>query len=108
MRRFNCAPNIRRVYVYENVGLRLFLLPLQNLKSHDLIFFQNYVFILQTVVFPGGFQGLYAGGLMEWERHWSASFLTCFVFTVVKTRFSYAFPKEFPYRMNHVSMLYKL
>uniref|UniRef100_A0A8C7MRW6 Cyclin C n=1 Tax=Oncorhynchus kisutch TaxID=8019 RepID=A0A8C7MRW6_ONCKI len=27
---------------------------------------------------------------------------TLFLFCTVKTRFSYAFPKEFPYRMNHV------
>ena len=27
---------------------------------------------------------------------------------VLKTRFSYAFPKEFPYKMNHVSILYKI
>lgn len=26
-----------------------------------------------------------------------------FLYLSVKTRFSYAFPKEFPYRMNHVS-----
>lgn len=34
--------------------------------------------------------------------------LSHFLFSAVKTRFSYAFPKEFPYRMNHVSILHKI
>lgn len=68
-------------------------------------------FVLKAVLLPDRFEGLDIVEGTERERIKGVNYIiltSFFLFTVVKTRFSYAFPKEFPYRMNHVSMLFEI